>query len=219
MLIQYDTYGREQDMEQLRAEDISFDGKHVALMFGVSARGESVKTGSNQGVIICRSPVADVCLGLRPKTGAEKLFKSSQVQFRKLWHKACGALGISFTGPPHSLRHAGPSEDISRGRASLEVVRRRGRWRSMDSVQRYSKTFALTKYRSRMPETIRLRGERIAADLRGHLVEALMKLKTSDKRKAAVLTALRRSACNDWQLECGDDGGQKVSDDEGWMTE
>eukprot|EP00972_Heterocapsa_arctica_P110581 16282724-Heterocapsa_arctica.AAC.1 len=58
-------------------------------------------------------------------------------------------LGLSFAGPPHAIRHSGPSEDLARQRCSLEEVRRRGRWKGMDSVQRYTKTFALTRFRAK----------------------------------------------------------------------
>ena len=50
VLIQYDTYGREQDMDQLRGSDVHVDDRSVALVFGEASRGESVKTGIYQGV-------------------------------------------------------------------------------------------------------------------------------------------------------------------------
>ena len=173
-LLQYDVYAREQDMEFLRENDIVFDGRVVSLHFGVSTRGESVKTGTNQGATIRRGPVADIILALKANTPKGALiFPISQGGFRKAWHAACASLGISYAGAPHVLRHSGPSEDIARGRTSLEGVRRRGRWKAMTSVQRYSKTLALTKFRSRMPLKLLQHGEQAVQDLRSVLLNAL----------------------------------------------
>ena len=173
-LLQYDVYAREQDMESLRENDIDFDGRVVSLHFGVSTRGESVKTGTNQGATIRRGPVADIILALKANTPKGALiFPISQGDFRKAWHTACASLGISYAGPPHVLRHSGPSEDIARGRTSLEGVRRRGRWKALTSVQRYTKTFALTKFRSRMPQKLLQRGQEAVQDLRSVLLSSL----------------------------------------------
>ena len=38
-LVQYDCYGREQDMEMLRSADVDFDGSQVSVTFGVYADG------------------------------------------------------------------------------------------------------------------------------------------------------------------------------------
>ena len=38
-------------MEQLSGADISYRKRTMALVFGVPSRGESVKTGHNQGVL------------------------------------------------------------------------------------------------------------------------------------------------------------------------
>ena len=64
VLLQYDVYGREQDMEQLATDDASFDGTRLALLLGVAARGESAKTGIYQGVIVRMGLVIDLVLGL-----------------------------------------------------------------------------------------------------------------------------------------------------------
>ena len=41
-------------MEQRWAQDIYYDGSTMALVLGESFRGEPVKTGHNQGVVILR---------------------------------------------------------------------------------------------------------------------------------------------------------------------
>ena len=50
MAIAVDGYLRDQDMQQLRVSDVVFSGSTVALLLGRSARGESCKTGRDQGV-------------------------------------------------------------------------------------------------------------------------------------------------------------------------
>ena len=114
VLTQYDTYGREQDMEQLCGADISYHKRTMALVFGVSSRGESVKTGHNQGVLVRRAVVADILLALKKDAGANKIFPITQEELRRVWHRVLRRLGLPFAGPPHSLGHSGPSEDLHR---------------------------------------------------------------------------------------------------------
>ena len=173
VLCQYDTYGREQDMEQLCGCDIAWDGRTMALLLGASARGESVKTGQNQGVVVRRALVADILLALKENAGENKVFPIAQERFRRLWHRVLRRLGLGFTGPPHSIRHSGPTEDLARNRASLEAVRRRGRWKSLDSVQRYTKTFALVRFRARAPPETLHRAASVAKNLRQAVLGAL----------------------------------------------
>ena len=44
---------------------------------------------------------------------------------------------------PYGLRHSGPSEDRARSVRTLEEIRKRGRWASAKSVQRYEKAARL----------------------------------------------------------------------------
>ncbi|CAK0879893.1 unnamed protein product, partial [Prorocentrum cordatum] len=166
-LVQCDVYGRGQDMEMLREADIIWDGRCVGLLFGISARGEEGKTGSNQEVVIRRGTVASLILALKgvKKNATGPIFGPKQAGFRKEWHRACRSLGMPWAPPPHGLRHSGPSEDVARGRASLEQVRRRGRWKALFSVQRCSKTFALAQFRATMPQKV----------LAGHLAAEMLR--------------------------------------------
>ena len=67
-----------------------------------------------------------------------KLFPVGQIDFRRQWWAALENMGIRKRWPPHSLRHSGPAHRVARGQP-LEEVRRRGRWISRKSVQRYTK--------------------------------------------------------------------------------
>jgi hypothetical protein len=173
VLWQYDIYGREQDMEQLHGADVHYDGKTLAIELGQASRGESVKTGHNQGVLLRRAEVIDIMLALRESAGRNKIFPITQERLRQSWHRTMRRLGLSFAGPPHAIRHSGPSEDIARGRACLEEVRRRGRWKGLDSVQRYTKTFALTRFRSKVPTCTAARAAAVESNLRKALLTAL----------------------------------------------
>ena len=62
--------------------------------------------------------------------------------FRQQFNKACRDLRYD-AGPPHALRHTGPSWDLFSGNRALDQVRACGRWRAETSVLRYAKTHTL----------------------------------------------------------------------------
>ena len=64
VLVQYDLFGREQDVECLFPADVVQSEGQVAVVFGVSARGETVKTGRDQGALIERPWVGRLLLAL-----------------------------------------------------------------------------------------------------------------------------------------------------------
>ncbi len=111
-LCQFDMHGREQEMEQLQGADIHWDGKSLDLELGQAVRGESVKTGHNQGVLLRRAEVIDIMLALREAAGQHKVFPITQEKLRQSWHRTMRKLGLSYAGPPHAIRHSGPSEDL-----------------------------------------------------------------------------------------------------------
>ena len=172
--VQEDTFAREQDMEGLR--NCSSDwcvyerpngDPEVCLFFGVASRGESVKTSDtmpNQGVIIEKPWVARLFLELvkaRPK--GELIFTVSRSIVAKCVKVVCDKLGIV---PPvlHKLRHTGPANAILKNTKSLEKVRRRGRWASLKSVERYSKTAHVLAVLAELDPTVRRFGEEFLAD-------------------------------------------------------
>ena len=55
---------------------------------------------------------------------------------------------------PHSVRHAGPSEDAFHKRADLAAIQKRGRWGSSKSVVRYEKGAKLLRQLSFVPERL-----------------------------------------------------------------
>ena len=152
----FDCYLRSAEWSSLRCADVVSDGPSVALLLGVAERGEKTKTGPNQGVVVDAPAVAaDLLERARSKPPEAHVFDISPEAFRKQWLRAKQAANLSFLGPPHDLRHAGASRDVEEKARSLEQVRRRGRWKQLDSVQRYTKTWILVRERSKLsPEQL-----------------------------------------------------------------
>ena len=162
-----DAYLREQDWLQLRAEDLSCSWKgdrlEVALLLGRRHRGESVKTGQEQGVTI-DDPLVARLLWARASTmdASEKVFHTNETRAGRAWRQVLHEFKLDFVGPMHTLRHSGPSEDVLSKKRSLTDVQRRGRWSQSKSVQRYAKPHALVVHQAKVPESVRLRGEAYA---------------------------------------------------------
>ena len=158
-----DAYFRGAEWTQVRAADVADDGRLLSVTLGVSERGERVKTGRNQGVVFDSSALtADLRELLKTLEPQELVFGFSAQHFRAEWIASKRRLGLEWAGPPHDLRHSGAARDVERGSRSLEEVRRRGRWRHIDSVQRYTKTYVLVKQRARMTAEQRDRGAELA---------------------------------------------------------
>jgi hypothetical protein len=159
-----DVYARgEQDLKGLRVTpaDVSFvdlpgGGVEVAVFFGLRARGESVKTGSDQGAIVDAPWLAQLLRSFfesRPANGP--LFSISAQRVRQAVILACEALGIPVpSGGLHVLRHTGAATDVYAERRKLDQVQRRGRWVSPSSVQRYTKTVHLVSDRAQLPPAV-----------------------------------------------------------------
>jgi hypothetical protein len=154
---------RESDWSVIRRVDVVETPQHgVALLLGVAERGEQTKTGIRQGV---RPELPGVvqrlqrrCASLRPQ---DKLFKLTPAQYRHKWSRACRRLGYN-PGPPHQLRHTGPSYDYLTGYRSLDQIRVRGRWAPNSStVQRYTKTHTYIEAQQAIPPQLRDVGQAI----------------------------------------------------------
>ena len=147
---------------QLRAADIIVlrekDNFEVSLKLGFAERGESAKTGVRQGVRV-DSPYLATMLADRKKENAasDRVFKITRDSYAKACSDAAKVLGV-FLGPPHSVRHSGPSHDAATGYRTLWQIQRRGRWASERSVLRYAKTHFWVEARARAPDHLLQRG-------------------------------------------------------------
>lgn len=102
--------------------------------------------------------------------------------------------GRGFVKSVHELRHCGASEGTARGRRDSEGVRRRGRWRHVTSVDRYTKVNLLVAARQSCGDSIIKKGEEIAANPRMHVLNAIRKGPGIDRAEGqAIVKELTRS--------------------------
>jgi len=154
VLIMADSYMRQGDWKMIQPGDITEGGQSVAISLGVAERGEATKKGFRQGVRIDRAFVAEIIK--KHKRAAPKGSNIFRVQPRKLlehWHQACDTLGY-WPGPPHALRHLGPSYDLLVAYRTKPQVKQRGRWAADASVQRYAKTHVYIAARAMLPDNV-----------------------------------------------------------------
>ena len=141
-----DGYLREQDLFQLQVDDVVFhdEQRKAVLLLGVSKRGESCKSGRDQGVVLDETANYDI---LKRRIGGRKkgrVWSLTADRYRKLWQWAAESVtGSKFgAGTPHAARHTGASRDLTEGHRNLEEVMKRGRWKAINSVHRYAKPHA-----------------------------------------------------------------------------
>ena len=168
-----DGYMREQDMVNLRADDVLLvdGGSEVILFFGRSVKGDRSKTGRDQGVTLDEPYVRQILckrVAAAQQRKDKRVFPIAASGYRHWWRKATEAvLGTGQGGPPHSARHTGASRDLAEGYRTFEQVQRRGRWKVPGSVQRYAKTHVWRAVSHQLPDDIRARGADILS-LRPH---------------------------------------------------
>ena len=154
---------RESDWALIRAVDVVEAPEHgFAIMLGVAERGEQTKTGVRQGV---RPELPGVVERLRRRRARlkpqDKLFTLTPARYREKWQRACRKLAYN-PGPPHQLRHTGPSYDYLTGYRTLDQIRVRGRWaHNSSTVQRYTKTHTYVEAQQAVPTSLRDHGQRI----------------------------------------------------------
>ena len=195
-LVAFDCYLREQDWIQLKCEDVFIDlsrrkskvSARVALMLGRKHRGESVKTGQEQGVLIDDS-LLSLLLWARVKDAPpdELVFKTTAARAGRVWREILEKNQLQWVGPLHTLRHSGPTHDVLHQRRSVEDVQRRGRWTQSKSMLRYAKPHALVVHKARLPEDVMKKGRELVHDFR----PALRPVKSDSFWSAPIREALR----------------------------
>ena len=157
-----DGYCREGDRIPLRVEDVTDTGAEVILHFGRKMRGESAKTGREQGVRLDFPHSHDIIRTLiKGKKPHAKVFGISATTYRNWWWTAAKKVGAD--APPHATRHTGASRDLAEGYRTFQQVQRRGRWLAERSVQRYTKTHLWLKAKEDTRADVRTRGQEILA--------------------------------------------------------
>ena len=160
VLLAADTYMRQSDIFQIQGGDVATSEKYgLALTLGVPERGASTKTGVRQGVRPdFKGSEALLQHYKGGRSSGELLFPLSQVAFATWWRKAGEGLRYD-PGPPHTLRHVGPSHDVMANYRTWEQVRNRGRWRAPSSCLRYAKSHQLIKAIECLPKDLTVYGE------------------------------------------------------------
>jgi len=185
MPLAVDGYLREQDLFQLRVEDVllqdNAEGTRVAtLLLGRGERGERCKSGRDQGVVMDEPYSAEIlekrvreaeakCFG--PKVGARdrrakaRIFTIKADAYRRLWKIAALAVtgNKEGAGVPHSARHTGATRDMTLGYRTVEQVMKRGRWKALSSVNRYAKPHAWYQAMSKQSDEVLERGALLLA--------------------------------------------------------
>jgi hypothetical protein len=168
LVLAQDAYLRSCEWDQLQAEDVIFsstpDGEEeMVLRLGVAERNETTKTGMRQGSRLdwpyTMKMLADRVKAMKPN---EKVFKTSPTKFRYAWNQSARRLKLQL-GPPHSVRHSGPSHDCATGYRTMWQIQRRGRWSSEKSVMRYAKSHTWLEMRAKFPSELMTQGAAILA--------------------------------------------------------
>jgi len=166
MILAADGYLREQDFLGLQCRDVVFSGTTVAILLGIGSRGESTKTGRDQGVVFDAPICFDIlqCM-TKGKSPSDRVFSITGHEYRYWWSWASKKVtgDKHFAGPPHSARHTGASRDLSEGYRSLEDVMKRGRWQALASVHRYAKPHMWFACIAKLPIELKEKGDQILA--------------------------------------------------------
>ena len=99
---------------------------------------------------------------MRRRKRKEKVFKVSKTRITALWAQSFKKYGLPHQ-PLHTLRHTGPSRDVYIGYRTLFDVKKRGRWRGKEGVERYSKVHVYVKALSHLNPSLLARGQALLA--------------------------------------------------------
>ena len=155
---------------RVQKQDVVFsqDKRSAALLFGRATRGDSSKTGRDQGVQVDCPYCIQILRRRLHDLRADKdlVFPISAAVYRQWWRRASReVLGEeTAAGPPHSARHTGASRDLALKYRTFEQVQRRGRWKSSESCQRYGRVHAWFEACSKVPTDVQAKGRDLLAN-------------------------------------------------------
>lgn len=174
VLMSYDCYMRTQDWRKVIGREIVDDDRSCSLRSGCVDRGLESKTGPGQGVVVARGYVADGLVALRDLGGDQAQVIPLTVErvrrdYQQFWKKR----GRPKRRSLHDLRHTAAAEDVNSRRLELEGARRRGRWKHLSSVQRYTKEHEFVAARNEFGRHIVETGKMYSEDARHHIAAAI----------------------------------------------
>ena len=99
------------------------------------------KVGESDDTISMDSPrlrwLAPVFAQIAKRDKEQKAFGMDYAQYLEIFSRAVSRMGLKAV--PYQARHSGPSIDRAQGARTQAECQKRGRWRSMKSLQRYEK--------------------------------------------------------------------------------
>lgn len=159
LLLSFDCYLRVGELVGLRFRDIARpnDPRLGSVHRHMAMRLRKTKTGRNQWVSLKNPQVAVVFwqyLQSRTFGDMDSVFPFSASHLRRALHGAVDSLGLSHIPYVlHSLRHGGATSDFLAG-STIEQIKFRGRWKSMESVARYIQTGRALLLTLQVPSTL-----------------------------------------------------------------
>lgn len=141
MLLQFDCLLRLSELLALRKEDIIFEGdpRYPRDFKGCLLCLRSTKTGRDQSVTVEDPNVLLLLQGICAKLprADSPVFPFRADNYRRVFKRVAASLGLSARYVPHSCRHGGATRLFQRDPLSIEAIKLRGRWRSVESAKRY----------------------------------------------------------------------------------
>ena len=145
---------REQDVFQAVVSDFFDLGSRVVQSLGDPLRGESVKTGVDQGVEYTEGWIVKMLRAYRRRRKkSDRMFSFSSKRYNRGFQQRLKKFGARPQRGVYVLRHSGAANYVARAlreekeevNAVLEKGRRRGRWANLKSMQVYTKTHLLAR--------------------------------------------------------------------------
>jgi hypothetical protein len=156
---QIDELLREQDVEHLLGADIIPDQQGaVSLMLGIIERGETTKSGTNQGVVVQHPDLCAFYIRRKEEIGpTDRVFPFHIDRYRRWYAKAAKKFGLLEEGP-HVFRHTGATYLIHYKKWERQKARDFGRWAKDKSMSNYGHSHLLGRNQQRLSKADNDRG-------------------------------------------------------------
>jgi integrase len=141
MLLQFDCLLRLSELIGLKRKDVIFEGdpRYPREFKGAVLCLRHTKTGQDQSVTVENPDVLRLlkraCSTLPSDDSPVFPFRADA--YRRVFKRVAASLGLSSRYVPHSARHGGATRLFQRDPLSIEAIKLRGRWKSLDSAKRY----------------------------------------------------------------------------------
>ena len=169
IVLQFDCLLRISELLALRRQDVIFEGDPTqpAEFKGALLCLRHTKTGRDQSVTV---DDPDVLRLLRRHCDAlprddSPVFPFRADHYRRVFKRVAASLGLSPRYVPHSCRHGGATRLFQRNPLSLEAIKLRGRWKSLESAKRYIQQGVVLLTTVTVPRAVAILGRLFADQL------------------------------------------------------